>query len=213
MTDSTLWTVLIVTVGAIHIAFRLGYLFYIGLALRSAQRLRDADPAIRHARWLVFKKRATVVFTGDVVSTGVFLVVTAGTLPDYVPLQYTIVIGIIFTIVGLATKLAACRAIGTKGFYCYNFFCSDEERKYVARGIYKYLDNPMYGLGYLHAFGFPLLFRSSWGLAFALFDWLIIWVFYFVFERQHTASFWHSEIGLGASGAGSNERSQVLGQR
>jgi protein-S-isoprenylcysteine O-methyltransferase Ste14 len=59
----------------------------------------------------------------------------------------------------------------------------------VAKGIYKYLKNPMYGLGYMHAFGFALLFLSFWGLVFALFDWIIVWAFYFVFERPHTLNY------------------------
>jgi protein-S-isoprenylcysteine O-methyltransferase Ste14 len=88
--------------------------------------------------------------------------------------------------------MSAYRAIGVKGYYWYNFFCAREDREYVAKGIYKYLDNPMYGLGYLHAFGFPLLFLSFYGLVFALFDWIVIWAFYFIFERSSTVYYWRS---------------------
>lgn len=211
--DSILLRSLLVTAIASHLVFRLAYIFYIGLSIRAAQRRTKSDPAIRYARWLRFKKRTSLVFFGDMASTAAILALTAGSLPDYLPYEYALIVGIIFTIIGVAVKIAASRAIGVKGFYYYNFFCNEQDREYHARGIYRSLDNPMYGLGYLHAFGFPLIFCSSWGLVSAAFDWAIIWVFYLVFERPHTASHWLDVIRLDLSRSRTDEESNIVGQR
>lgn len=204
---------LLVAAAALHVIFRLAYIFYIGLSLRAARRRTESDPAVRHEHWLRFKKKTSAVFFGDMASTAAILVLTAGTLRDYVPFEYSLITGVVFTIIGVSVKIAASRAIGVKGFYYYNFFCNEQEREYHTRGIYRTLDNPMYGLGYLHAFGFPLIFWSLWGLVFAAFDWAVIWGFYLMFERPHTVSYWQDVIRLDLSRPRTDEESNIVRQR
>ncbi len=175
--------------GALYLFFRLAYFFYVGFSLRAAERDRTSDQQMRYANWLRFKKRAAFILDVDGVTLAFVITASLNTITGNGNLIYLRIIGAAFVIIGIAIKVSAYRAIGVKGYYWYNFFCADEEREYVARGIYKYLDNPMYGPGYLHAFGFPLLFLSFWGFLFAAFDWLIVWAFYFIFERPHT--FYH----------------------
>jgi protein-S-isoprenylcysteine O-methyltransferase Ste14 len=200
---------------SLHVAFRLAYLYSIGFALRAGERHCNDDPGITFREWLAFKKRTYFVFAGDVVTTGAILVLTADTLGPDIAMIYTLPISIILIVAGIWTKAAAYRVIGDKGFYYYNFFCNDEEREYVSKGIYRYLKNPMYSVGYLHAIGFPLLFRSGVGLAFGFFDWVIIWVFCLAFERSHT-SFYRSKLAAertrdGATASSTNEAFENAG--
>lgn len=184
-------TLVIILAGALHLIFRLLYFFYIGFSLKAAQSATDSNEA-RYARWLKFKKRAAFILDADGVTLALVIAVSLNTLAGSDYLFYLRIAGALFVVAGISIKVSAYRAIGVKGYYWYNFFCADEEREYVARGIYKYINNPMYGPGYLHAFGFPLLFLSFWGLVLAVFDWIVVWAFYFVFERSHTTYHWHS---------------------
>jgi protein-S-isoprenylcysteine O-methyltransferase Ste14 len=174
--------------GAIHAVFRLAYLYPVGVGLRAADIRRRAGHKATLGEYNRFKRLIQVVFAGDVLSTSALLFVTANTLTAP-PIEYTLPAGVILVTIGIAAKVLAYRVIGDKGFYYYSFFCSDDEVRYVSKGIYRYFNNPMYGLGYLHAIGFPLVFRSDWGMIVALCDWAIIWIFYFVFERPHTTVF------------------------
>lgn len=184
-------TLVIILAGALHLTFRLLYFFYIGFSLKWALSAGDSNEA-RYLRWLKFKKRAAFILDADGVTLAIVIAVSLNTLAGSDYLLFLRIAGALFIAAGIAIKVSAYRAIGVKGYYWYNFFCADEERQYVARGVYKYLNNPMYGPGYLHAFGFPLLFLSFWGLVLAVFDWIVVWAFYFVFERPHTSYHWHS---------------------
>ena len=180
---------LLIPAGALNIAFRLAYYFYVGHAIRAAQLDTTSSHETRYANWLKFKNRASFILNADGVTLALVIAVTLNTITAGFDLTLLRVAGAVLVILGIWVKTSAYGVIGTKGYYWYNFFCVEQERVYVAKGIYKYLKNPMYGLGYMHAFGFPLLFLSFWGLLFALFDWLVVWAFYFVFERRHTLNY------------------------
>lgn len=95
-------------------------------------------------------------------------------------------LGTVMLLVGGYAKWDAYRIIGDKGWYWYNFFCAPDDTNYEKQGIYKWFDNPMYGVGYLSLFGLALLLLSPTGLCLAAFDWCMIWLFYLFCERPHT---------------------------
>ncbi len=178
---------------ALQVAFRAAYFFYIGLRLRAARRDMTSDKETRAENWLRFKKHAAFILDGDGVALALVIAVSINTLSIESNELLVRLLGAILVVVGITVKVSAYRIIGTKGYYWFNFFCDGDEREYVKRGIYKYLNNPMYGPGYLHVFGFPLLFLSKWGLAAAAFSWAVVWAFYFAFERSHTFSHYRSQ--------------------
>jgi protein-S-isoprenylcysteine O-methyltransferase Ste14 len=169
----------------VNLFFRGMYVFWIGGSLRRAKALRD-DGVDHHRRWLVFRRKASLVLYGEAVAFGVASVAGCGTLPTRVPEVWLLLAGSVLAIVGFAVRLAAVRVVGVRGYYWYNFFCPDRELHYSPTGVYRYLKNPMYGLGYLHVIGIPLAFRSLGGLVLGAVDWILVWVFYYVFERAHT---------------------------
>ncbi len=179
-------TTLLILMGAVHLSLRLSYFFYIGFRLKAAQLNLPISKEAQYFKWLRFKKRATFILNADGVTLGIVIALSLNSLTESASLFYLRIFGAVLILIGVGVKICAYRVIGDKGYYWYNFFCIEEEREYVARGVYKYLNNPMYGMGYLHAIGFPLLFLSLWGLVLALFDWLVVWAFYFLFERPHT---------------------------
>lgn len=173
----------------LHLFFRLTYLFYIGFRLREAYSNRPSNDDERYAKWLAFKKRASFILNADGVTLAFVIALSLDSITASASDIYLRIIGAGMILIGVGTKMSAYRIIGTRGYYWYNFFCNDGEREYVAKGIYKYLNNPMYGPGYLHVFGFPLLFLSSWGLVLAIFDWIVVWAFHFFFEHPHTVQY------------------------
>ena len=190
---ATMRSLLLIAASVIHVGFRLAYFFYIGLTLKW-RHARDDEAS--YSDWLRFKKEASFILNVDGLTLGLVTVLSAASLKLPMSFEWTVVMGIILICAGIGVKLAAYRVVGDKGYYWYNFFCGDHEREYTARGVYRYLDNPMYTFGYLHAFGFPLVFRSLWGLVFALFDWLIILAFHYYFERPHTTFHREREMRL-----------------
>lgn len=180
------WLSPVIAASAAHVAFRLAYFFYIGFTLRSAHSDQNKRRANTYEEWLRFKNKASFIINGDALLLALIILLSIGSLPPLIQYGHTMIVGLALACVGITVKLEAYRLVGEKGYYWYNFFCSVEEREYTPRGIYRYLDNPMYGVGYLHAFGLALIFRSVWGIIFALFDWGVIWAFYFFFERSHT---------------------------
>lgn len=189
-------SLLFVTASVIHVGFRLAYFFYIGLTLKSQHLKKEKNDQDSYSEWQRFKKKASLILNVDGLTLGLVIVLSAASLQLPLSFTWTLVIGIILICAGIGVKMAAYRIVGEKGYYWHNFFCGDDERQYAARGVYKYLDNPMYTLGYLHAFGFALVFRSLWGLVFALFDWMVILAFYFYFESPHTTYHRDREMSL-----------------
>jgi len=182
-------SLLLIPAAAMHLAFRLAYYFYVGHALKAAQFNHAGSNEARYSEWLKFKSRAAFILNADGVTLALVIAASLSTISASFDLTWLKVTGALLVLVGIGVKTSAYRVIGLKGYYWYNFFCIEQEREYVAKGIYKYLKNPMYGLGYMHAFGFALMFLSFWGLVFALFDWIVVWAFYFVFERPHTLNY------------------------
>jgi len=175
---------LLIAMSIIHTAFRLAYFFYIGFTLR-ATASRELGVNGR-SEWLRFKSKASFILNADGITLMLVVLLSIGSLQIDVPLIWILIAGFLMMAAGVAVKAASYRVVGREGYYWYNFFCEDGEQKYVAKGIYKYIENPMYTLGYLHAFGFALFLRSAWGLCFAAFDVLILWAFHRLFEKPHT---------------------------
>ena len=83
---------------------------------------------------------------------------------------------------GLFSKISARLAIGKEGYYWKNFFVISTDRP-ISGGIYSMIDNPMYGLGYLHALGIALLLRSYLGCIIFFFDWIVVWNLFLSIEK------------------------------
>lgn len=184
--------VLLSTFVSAHAVFRLLYLFFIGGMLRKQMALqRDQS---RLEEWEVFKEKASFILNLD---ADLFIVATVlgscwGPVETCcwlfrdVPVSVWMGIGAGFLIIGGYVKWDAYRIIGDRGWYWYNFFCAPDETDYEKRGVYKWFDNPMYGVGYLPLFGLALFLLSPIGLVLATFDWGVIWLFYYFCERPHT---------------------------
>jgi protein-S-isoprenylcysteine O-methyltransferase Ste14 len=86
---------------------------------------------------------------------------------------------------GISMKLWAAARLGAGAYYWENFFVAGPFVAPDPPGPYRYLRNPMYTVGYLHAYGFALACLSLPGLLAAAFDQGAILLFHHFVERPH----------------------------
>jgi protein-S-isoprenylcysteine O-methyltransferase Ste14 len=171
-----------------HIASRLAYVLYVGLALSAQERHGHYTE-----RWGVeggfrrFRRMAALVMNNDAVSFVVLCFVSAHTLALDLPGPWLVGVGAVFIVVGGATKLWAAATLGGRAYYWYNFFAVPTSPPPPAGGPYRVLRNPMYTVGYLPTYGLALAVGSLPGLLAAAFDHVAILAFYYTVEQPHFA--------------------------
>jgi protein-S-isoprenylcysteine O-methyltransferase Ste14 len=171
---------------AYHLASRLAYVLYVGIALSRQERSGwlsrryGAEPGFRR-----FRRAAAAVMLNDGASFVLLCVASGGTLPVALPRAATLAVGAVLGVVGVGTKLWAGATLGAAAYYWRNFFPPAEQVVPAAAGPYRYLRNPMYTVGYLQTYGLALATGSLFGLIAALFDQVAILAFYRTVELPH----------------------------
>lgn len=169
-----------------HVASRLAYVVGVGVALTQQQRhrvfTRRNGPEAGFRR---FRRVAATLMNNDAVSFVLLCVVTRQTL--HLPVPGTVVVagGVLLIVIGAITKIWAARCLGSKAYYWHNFFAVDDPVVPELSGPYRFLKDPMYTVGYLHAYGVALLCGSLPGLLAAGFDQAAILAFHLLVEKPH----------------------------
>lgn len=166
------------------VASRLAYVCWVGNALRQ----QDANQAFTRtagieAGFRRFRDRATLVMRNDAVSIVLVCVITRNTLDLPHAIEWSV--GGALIAIGLGMKTWAARTLGDDAYYWRNFFAPSAHVAPDPPGPYRWLDNPMYTVGYLHAYGLALALGSAAGLAISLFDQLAILAFHYLVEKPH----------------------------
>jgi protein-S-isoprenylcysteine O-methyltransferase Ste14 len=86
--------------------------------------------------------------------------------------------------VGLGVKLWATFVVGTDTFYYFDMFVRRAVGTASHEGPYRFLENPMYGVGNLQGYGYALFVGSLVGLLAAAAGHVLIFAFYLLFERD-----------------------------
>jgi protein-S-isoprenylcysteine O-methyltransferase Ste14 len=171
---------------AYHLLSRLAYVVGVGVALRRQDReqifTRKHGP---EGGFLRFKRTASIVMNNDAASFVLLCLVTRQTLDPPWSWTVSLALGILLAFLGLGIKLWAAARLGAPAYYWHNFFVPGELVMPDPPGPYRYLRNPMYTLGYLHAYGFALATESGLGLAAAAFDQVAILAFHQWVEKPH----------------------------
>lgn len=168
------------------VACRLAYVVLVGLWLRAESR--DGSLSRREgpeAAWRRFRARASRLMVGDAIAFGALCVVTRGTFILPGPIWLVLAAGILLVVLGVGTKVWATRHLAEGSFYWRDFFVPTEQRSRSASGPYRWMSNPMYSVGYAHAYGFAVLVGSGPGLAGAAFAQVAILLLATIVERPH----------------------------
>jgi len=168
------------------VACRLAYVLFVGCSLRAESTRgalsRRGGP---EAAWRRFRDRASRVMVGDAVALGALCIVTRGSLAAPGPEWLAPLAGLVLIGIGVGVKLWATASLDEGTFYWRDFFLPAEQRNFVAAGPYRWMSNPMYTVGYAHAYGFALLLGSLSGLAAAALAQAAILLLAFLVERPH----------------------------
>jgi hypothetical protein len=90
---------------------------------------------------------------------------------------------IILFLVGTGIKIWSAWVVGIPIYYCKDMFLGRKISDFVVTGPYKYLKNPMYGIGHLHVYAIALYYNSIYGIIFAVLNQLLVYQFFFTVEK------------------------------
>jgi protein-S-isoprenylcysteine O-methyltransferase Ste14 len=88
----------------------------------------------------------------------------------------------LFTI-GSVTKLWAAHVVTVDIYYWKDMFVGHKISEFVGSGPYRWLKNPMYGVGQLPAYAVALWYGSLWGLVAAIMNQGLIFLFFYMVEK------------------------------
>ena len=121
----------------------------------------------------------------DGLAFGALVIVTRDTLEMPAPRWVPIALGLALCVLGLAVKVWATKSLSDGEYFWRSFFVRGEREGLSARGPYRWLSDPMYTLGYAHAYGFALAFLSAPGLVASVGAQAAILGLNHVVERRH----------------------------
>jgi protein-S-isoprenylcysteine O-methyltransferase Ste14 len=171
--------------------FCLSALLYIGFiyATLSKEGLRHYFVAKwgEHEGYLRYEAILAFLFFHNATSLGHLSMVTASPTHSLNPTMFWYWSIALLFIAGSVIKLWSARVVGVDIYYWKDMFLGRKISEFVVSGPYKYLSNPMYGLGQLPAYAIALGNGSSTGLLAAFINQVLVFSFYFLVERRFIA--------------------------
>ncbi|GEM_PF-6137170 len=164
-------------------AGQLAYVGYIWMRLSRQVKNHWHSKDRRQKAYRDFRRRVMIVMNLDAVLFILATVKNSDEVSVYRPLLLSA--GMVLLLVGMSIKIAAIKALGSRGYYWGDFFLPEANAIPVQKGIYRYFKNPMYDGGYLPAYGFACICFSWSGLALAGFMQLTIKLFERFVERRN----------------------------
>ena len=89
----------------------------------------------------------------------------------------------LLTVVGFGIKFWATWIVGANTYYFRDLFLDRAHGDFTAAGPYKFLPNPMYGVGNFHAYCTAIVTGSAFGLWYAVACHIGIYGFYYIVEK------------------------------
>jgi len=160
----------------------LGFIFLVlpehGLRLKLIERFGEENAYLYYEGFLAFAffhNGASLTFISQS-SAG------SGFLTDMSPALVMGVVVILF-VVGLVVKIWSAYVVGIPVYYWKDMFLGRKVSDFVVTGPYKYLSNPMYGVGQVQVYAVAIYYNSSYGLVFGAINQALVFLFYFAAEK------------------------------
>jgi protein-S-isoprenylcysteine O-methyltransferase Ste14 len=134
--------------------------------------------------YLIYEAILGILFFHNAFSIGYVASSTKGYFNFHSAGNVILTISATFFFTGFIVKLMAAKAVSTEVYYWKDMFLGRRICSFVESGPYKYLSNPMYGVGQIQAYSAALWYGSLYGLFAAFINQFLIFTFYFLFEKK-----------------------------
>jgi len=149
--------------------------------------------------YLTFETIVGFLFFHNAASIGYMASANPGSLFNFINKDILLIITAILFVGGFTIKLLAAKVVTIDIYYWKDMFLGKKISDFVVKGPYKYLSNPMYGVGQLPAYAIAIWYGSKYGLATALLNQLLIFSFYYLVEIKFIKRAYQKIILLPAS--------------
>lgn len=99
-------------------------------------------------------------------------------------LFYAKIAAVLLIAIGLVVKIWSAYIVGMDIYYWKDMFLGRKICAFVEQGPYKYLANPMYGVGQLQGYGLAIYFNSWLGILACFLNQFLVFMFYFLAEKK-----------------------------
>ena len=134
--------------------------------------------------YLEFEAILGVLFFHNAASMGFIASSSPGNLAGFMSGGMLAVIAGLMALTGLVVKIWSTKVVSIEIYYWKDMFLGKKICEFVETGPYKFLSNPMYGIGQLQAYAVALWYGSPAGLAAAFINQALIFTFYFTVEKK-----------------------------
>jgi protein-S-isoprenylcysteine O-methyltransferase Ste14 len=134
--------------------------------------------------YLIYEAILGILFFHNAFSIGYVASSTEGFLDFHNAGKFIMAVSAAFFVAGFLVKLLAAKAVTTEIYYWKDMFLGRKICSFVVSGPYRYLNNPMYGVGQAQAYSAALWYGSLYGLFAAFINQLLIFTFYFLVEKK-----------------------------
>lgn len=160
----------------------IGFIFLVlperGLRITMIEKLGEEKSYLYYEGFLAFAffhNGASLTFISQSsVDTGFW-----GSAPQSILLP----IVVILLVVGLGVKIWSAYVVGIPIYYWKDMFLGRKISDFVETGPYKYLSNPMYGVGQVQVYAIAIYYNSVYGLIFGAINQALVFLFYFTAEK------------------------------
>lgn len=144
--------------------------------------------------YLTYEAILGFLFFHNGVSIGYIASSSAGSLFHFIHKDFLSIIVIIIFISGFTIKILAAKAVTIEIYYLKDMFLGRKISNFVATGPYKYLNNPMYGIGQSQAYATAIWYGSEYGLIAAFLNQVLVFSFYYLVEKKFIKRVYQNEL-------------------
>ncbi|MFO7621424.1 MAG: methyltransferase [Bacteroidales bacterium] len=134
--------------------------------------------------YLAFEAILGFLFFHNLVSIGYIASSNPGNLFNNIPGELLIITASILFVSGFTVKILAAKALTIEIYYWKDMFLGRKITDFIVSGPYKYLSNPMYGIGQLQAYATAIWYGSEYGLMAAFLNQFLVFSFFFLVEKK-----------------------------
>lgn len=124
------------------------------------------------------------LFFNNGVSMSYFSTTTKSDILAFVPYELLIVIVGILFVTGFIVKIWSAKVVGIDIYYWKDMFLGRKICEFVCCGPYRFISNPMYGIGQLQGYAIAILNGSIPGLIVVIINQCLMFSFYYNVEKK-----------------------------